>query len=101
MDGWKITSAYRHGEEVAKVYTKGPEIHIETFVTGRALTRRNVIEHLAPLIEEYGFATTRVPISETDHKLRTALGFTQTWNDDQFSYWVLTELPFSRDKICQ
>jgi hypothetical protein len=32
----------------------------------------------------------------TDHKLREHLGFIETWRDDQFTYWALTELPFQR-----
>lgn len=99
-NGWRIVTATRNGEDVAHVYTRGPEIHIETLVQGRALTRRNIIEHLAPLIEEFGYATTRVPIAETNHKLREKLGFVQTWNDDNFTYWALTETPFKKEKSC-
>lgn len=101
FEGWKVVTATRCGEDVAKVYTRGPEIHIETLVQGRALTRKNIIEHLKPLIEEFGYATTRVPISETDHKLRTHLGFAHTWDDDKFSYWALTAIPYTKETKCQ
>lgn len=100
FDGWKVVTARRGDEDVAHVYTRGPEIHIETLVQGRALTRRNIIEHLAPLVEEFGYATTRVPIAETNHKLREKLGFVQTWHDDKFTYWAMTELPYQKEKSC-
>lgn len=100
FEGWNVVTARRGDEDVAHVYTRGPEIHIETLVAGRALTRRNIIEHLAPLVEEFGYATTRVPIAETDHKLREKLGFLQTWQDDKFTYWAMTELPYQKEKSC-
>lgn len=62
----------------------------------KAMTRKNITEFIAPLLDEYGYATTRVPIAEEDHRLRTVLGFTCTWTDNAYSYWCLTELPFAR-----
>ncbi|HEY5801856.1 MAG TPA: hypothetical protein VIT92_16665 [Burkholderiaceae bacterium] len=92
--GWTATNVHRAGELIGVVYTRGPEIHILPIVK-TALTRFNICRYLAPLIEQYGYATTRVPIAETRHKLRLALGFVQTWADDKFTYWSLTQLPFT------
>ena len=63
-----------------------------------AMSRRNTLQFIRPILDEHGFVTTRVPRSETDHKLRTRLGFTETWADDNFTYFALTELPFERKK---
>lgn len=94
--GWEVREAFMGGEVVGFTMVRGPEIHIHSTRPGRALSRKNVREALAPVLAEHGYVTTRVPISETDHRLRHVLGFTQTWADDQFTYWALTELPFQK-----
>lgn len=96
LKGWKVKKAYRSDEMVGFVLTKGTEIHILPLVK-RAMSRRNIRELLAPLMNRYGYATTRVPIEITDHKLRLALGFAEAWRDHQFSYWVITDLPYSKE----
>jgi hypothetical protein len=95
LKGWKVRVAQRAGEDVAIVITSGPEIHFVS-LGGPAMTRKNTLEFLAPLIKRFGYATTRVPREVTDHKLRNMLGFVPTWNDNLFTYWALTELPFQR-----
>lgn len=97
LDGWTISTAQRGGEDVAFVITCGPEIHFVAIDGKPAISRRNLIAFLAPLLDEHGYAMTRVPLDVTDHKLRTVLGFEHTWSDDVFSYWCLTELPFQRN----
>ena len=62
------------------------------------MTRKNVLAALRPIMDEFGMITTRVPITETDHKLRDVLGFKQTWADERFTYFAMTELPWSRKK---
>ncbi len=96
LDGWTVSVAQRDGVDCCFVLINGPEIHILPFEDGKAMTRKNVIETLTPLLDEFGYVTTRVPRTETNHKLRTTLGFEQTWQDDQFTYFALTELPFRR-----
>jgi hypothetical protein len=96
LDGWTVRNLERAGEVVAFTITRGPEIHLVSLVGPRALSRRNILEHLAPLIEEHGYATTRVPLTETDHRLREALGFVRTWADEQHTYWALTALPYQK-----
>lgn len=96
LDGWTVSIAKRAGMDVAIVATHGPEIHILPFEHGKAMSRRNIAEFLNPLIDEYGYASTRVPIAEEDHRLRVKLGFVMTWEDEQFTYWTVTEHPFKR-----
>lgn len=95
LDGWDVKVAQRDGRDVGFVVTNGPEIHMMAFDDG-AMSRKNVLEHLGAVIDKYGYATTRVPLSETDHRLRTILGFEQTWQDNQFTYWAATDIPFRR-----
>jgi len=92
---WSAEVAQRDGVDVAVVVSKGTEIHFVS-LGGPAMTRKNTLQFLTPIFEKFGFVTTRVPVAETDHKLREVLGFRKTWQDAQFSYWMLTELPFQR-----
>lgn len=102
LDGWDVATAQRAGVDVAFVITRGPEIHMVSLVGPRAMSRRNILEHLAPILEEHGYATTRVPAAETDHRLRLALGFVQTWADEHYTYWALTTRPYQKGSpLCQ
>lgn len=96
LDGWAVRTAKRAGEDVAFVITRGPEIHMVSLVGPRAMSRRNILEHLLPIVEEHGYATTRVPLAETDHRLRLALGFVQTWADENYTYWAMTAPPYQK-----
>ena len=96
LDGWKIQPAFRDDEHVGFVVTNGPEIHILPTVEKKAISRRNIAEFIKPLLDEFGFVTTRVPLSETNHRLRVCLGFQRTWSDANYSYWALTKIPYER-----
>lgn len=96
LDGWAVHVAQRAGVDVGFVVTRGPEIHMLSLVGPRAMSRRNIVEHLAPIVAAYGYATTRVPAAETDHRLRLTLGFVQTWADANYTYWALTALPYQK-----
>lgn len=98
LDGWAVHVAQRAGEDVAFVITRGPEIHMLSLVGKRAMSRRNIAQFLHPIVREHGYATTRVPVTETDHRLREALGFVQTWADEHYTYWALTALPYERQQ---
>lgn len=96
LDGWAVSIAQRAGVDAVIVATRGPEIHVLPLTQGNALSRRNIAEFVNPLIDEYGYASTRVPIAEEEHRLRVKLGFVMTWEDEQFTYWTVTEHPFKR-----
>lgn len=98
LDGWEIHTATRAGEDVAFIVTQGAEIHFVTLVDRKAMSRANTRQFLLPLIEKYGYASTRVPISETNHRLRLAVGFEHSWSDENFSYWTLTQAPYEKHK---
>jgi hypothetical protein len=96
LKGWEVNVFTRAGFDVGIVITKGPEIHFVSLSEKKALTRHNIRSYIAPLLEQHGYATTRVPLGVTDHKLREHLGFMETWRDEHCSYWALTELPYQR-----
>lgn len=77
--------------------TRGAEIHILPLAEKKAMSRRNILEALEPIFNEYGYATTRVPIGTKDHKLREHLGFKETWRDERFIYFTATQLPYQRN----
>lgn len=96
LDAWVFNTVQRDGEDVGFVAVCGPEIHVYLFAERKAISRRNLLEHLQPIIDTFGYATTRVPLTETNHRLRTALGFVHTWDDESYSYWCLTRLRYAR-----
>lgn len=96
LDGWTVHTAQRAGEDVGFFMHKGPEVHMLSIVGKRAMSRRNIALYVCPILEEFGIVTTRVPLGETDHKLRLALGFVHTWSDNLYSYWALTHCPFEK-----
>lgn len=101
--GWDVRYAKRAGVVVGLVMTKGCEVHIHSMRPREALSRKNIRDFLGPLLERHGYVTTRVPRNVIDHRLREHLGFVQTWADDRFTYWALTELPYSKreERSCQ
>lgn len=99
LDGWSIKVAQRGGVDCAFVCTLGPEIHFVSLVGPRAMSRKNITQFMAPIIAEYGYATTRVSIAETDHKLREHLGFVESWSDNNYRYFICTELPYKRNDM--
>ncbi len=97
--GWTFHD-YLEGEEVvASAMMHGPEIHIIVAPQwrGRAMSRRRVRAFLAPLLEQYGYLATRVLHNrEEQRRFVERVGFTQTWSDSMFCYYMLTTLPFER-----
>jgi hypothetical protein len=96
LDGWTIQTAQRAGVDVGFVITRGPELHMLSISERRAMSRRNIIDAIAPVLDKFGYVTTRVPVTETNHKLRLALGFVRSWSDANYSFWVATELPYQK-----
>lgn len=99
LDGWSVAIAQRGGIDVAIVITSGPEIHFVSLVGPRAMSRKNIAEHMKPLFDRYGFVTTRTALSEKDHKLREHLGFEPVWCDESCQYWFCAEPPYQRNTM--
>lgn len=96
LKDWNCQIVQRNGADAYMVLTKGCEVHMASMSHRRAITRKNARETLAPILEEHGWATTRFPLGAVDQKLCDRLGFSHTWDDDRYSYFAMTELPFSK-----
>jgi hypothetical protein len=100
IDEWELTPHMDDGEMTGVKMIKGTEFH---FVSGEdfKLNRKSLRASLAPHMERYGFLTTRVEHHDkANMRFNKLFGFKPTWSDDQFQYFILTELPFG-DKSCQ
>ena len=95
LKNWTVAVVKRDHKEIGIVITSGTEIHF-VLLGGPAMTRKNTLEFLKPIYDEFGFVTTRTPIAETDDRLRDVLGFKYQWHDESFKYWSLTELPWQK-----
>lgn len=91
--GWELAVSKCGGCRAA---LKGTEIHVE-FTRAGVISRGRVREFLEPLLARHGYLTTRVPAGDKVYtRFVTKLGFEPTWSDDEFDYFMLTGLPFSR-----
>jgi hypothetical protein len=96
--GWDVQVAQRDGKDCAVVISKGTEIHFVSLRHKHAMTRKNTLAFLEPIFAEWKFVTTKVPIAETDHRLREILGFRYQWRCADYTYWALFQLPFQKAK---
>ena len=96
MDGWECRVAQVNGVDSVIFLKKNCEVHMASLTDRKAISRKNVREFVAPIVAEFGYASTRFPLAAIDKKLMRALGFVHSYNDDKYSYWVTTETPFSK-----
>jgi len=86
--------------EVGKLLRSGTEIHFEIHQEFRHwwITQRSKVNaFFQKLMDEDAILTTRTLHTEPlSLKLIPRLGFTETWRDDNFVYFVLERLPFER-----
>jgi GNAT superfamily N-acetyltransferase len=90
-----------HEKLAAVILVKGSEIHLVVLPEYRRklLLRERIRRVLGKLLYRTGFLTTRLPKGNgRDRLFIDRLGFKPTWSDDRFSYFMLTELPFGKDK---
>lgn len=93
MPGWERKSTCVEGIDLV---VGGTEVHAILKRPG-VITRRNVRAALAPLMDELGFVTTRVAHHDArSTRFVRAIGFRKTWADDHFTYYMLTNTPFTR-----
>lgn len=93
MPGWERKPTPVDGVDLI---IGGTEVHAILKRSG-VVTRRNVRAVLVPLMDDLGFVTTRV----SHHDARStrfvrSIGFKKTWADDRFTYYMLTNTPFTR-----
>jgi hypothetical protein len=76
----------------------GSEVHVDLHYPG-VVSRRSVREALAPVLEEFGFATTRTEHWDArSRRFVEAIGFEPSWSDDAYQYFILTKKPFSKEQ---
>lgn len=102
LEGWEVLPYHQDGELVGAAMMRGTEFHCFTRPTFK-LRRKAMREFLEPLFSRHGMLTTRVHHSDlSNQRFNAAFGFKRTWSDDQFHYYILTELPFGKkEQKCQ
>lgn len=101
FDGWDVIPAYVANKHVATAIRKGAEIHLFVLPQHRlqVLMRGRMQRFIEPLMEEFGFLTTRVLHEQKgQQKFVERVGFKPTWQDSQFQYYMLGRLPFARSE---
>jgi hypothetical protein len=94
LDAWEIEAVDVDGELAFAVLTRGPEIHFASFGGRTPISRAMIAARIDPLMERYGFVTTRTPKDEgRQHRINRLLGFEAIGADEFFTH-------FRRDKKC-
>lgn len=99
LHNWDVIPGYVDGELVASIIHCGTEVHfaISKSARGKTISRRRTREFLKPLFDEKGFLTTRLlHRHKGPQRFIERIGFVKTWSDDEYNYFMLTELPFER-----
>jgi len=101
LQGWTRWSYFLpDGEIGAVIMMRGPEIHVVLAPEHRGkgrMTRGRIQRVLQVPLALHGYVTTRTAKGNGLHRLfLDRLGFKPTWSDDQFTYFMLTELPFGK-----
>jgi hypothetical protein len=99
LSGWTPVEITHEGRHIGTIAVKGMEVHVALKRTPLGSVRGSVRKALADLIDRFGMVTTRVPKSLTAaNKFVRRIGFTPTWQDVDFTYYALSELPWERPK---
>lgn len=99
LDRVEIVPFEHQGNVTLFLLLSGNEVHIlprKEFL-GRAGSRKSIRPVIDNLLAQRGYLTTRIPL-DTPAKDRTGerLGFTWTWRDDRYDYYILTRNPFDQ-----
>lgn len=101
FDDWEVIPAHVGTTHVATAILKGSEIHLYVLPQHRlqVLMRGRMQKFIEPLMEEFGFLTTRVLHEQRVQKqFVERVGFKPTWQDNTFQYYMLGRLPFARSE---
>jgi hypothetical protein len=98
LEMWEVLPYMQDGEMVGASMMRGSEFHCFTLPTFK-LRRKAMREFLEPLFMRHGMLTTRVHHNDAaNQRFNAAFGFRKTWSDEQFHYYMMTELPFGERK---
>jgi hypothetical protein len=94
---WDVVPLMHADEHIATAVIKGTEIHFAAVQRPKGSCRGMVRAFLQPLLEERSYLTTRVRFERNEQmKFVQRVGFKPTWKDQQFQYFLLGDLPFTR-----
>lgn len=89
--GWET---HPYGGDMGVALTKGTEFHFVPSKTFR-FKRSLMAEQIKPLLDRFGFLTTRIQHGDTEsQRINRLFGFAPTWSDDKFQFSIMTALPF-------
>lgn len=98
---WSVLEYFQDGRIAGFVMLKGTEFHCRLFA-GSKLRRSEMRDFLRPIFERYGHLTTRVEHGDAaNERFNKLFGFERTWSDGRYHYFLMSELPFSKEKSCQ
>ena len=96
---WDVFPFEKDGQHVWTMVAKGTEVHFALIPGWRpaASMRGSVRNFLQPVFDRHGFLTTRIAHGRVKQKeFVKRIGFTPTWKDGDFEYFMLDSLPFER-----
>jgi hypothetical protein len=86
---WDVTPIEIDGEVAFVTLSRGPEFHYTSMGAGR-ISLAMIRGWLAPILDRYGYATTRTPKDEPrQHRLNLRLGCVVTGEDEFFTMYRL------------
>lgn len=101
VPGWEVVEYRPAGLLEGFALVRGTELHCQLF-RGAKIRRAALRAFLKPLLERHGHLTTRVPVGDTaNERFNQLFGFERTWSDEQFHYFLMSELPFGKGETCQ
>lgn len=91
LDGWDIEPVFIGGKLAFAALVRGAEFHFASFDTGAPITMGMIRSRLDPIIQRYGFVTTRTPKVGADrqHRFNLAFGFHVAGEDEFFIMYRL------------
>lgn len=99
-NGWATHPMFDDaGNEVAWVAQKGPEIHFQVRegYRHRGMQRHRIRAFAVERMADWGYLTTRVSHGDAiNARFVERCGFTKTWSDKNFDFYMMDQLPFER-----
>lgn len=89
------------GETAGIGVLSGTELHFALAPQWRkrAISRKTTREYFGPLLSRNGYLTTRaVNADQAQLDFIERMGFSFTWNDGQTRHYMLTEMPFGKER---
>lgn len=100
FEDWEVIPVVMDDRHAVTAVAKGTEVHVAVTdgYRPKACQRRAIRGFLKPLFDRHGFLTTRIPHHRLAQKsFVERVGFTPTWKDENFQYYMLASLPFERN----